>query len=215
MEGSVSGVGVVDKSVRVLVALEDGPASLATLVERTGISRATAHRLAAALEVHGLVGRDGDGRYRLGARLVGLGRRAAEGLPLAELALPVLRRLRDETGESAQLYVREGDVRVCVASLDSPEELRTIVAPGAVLPLAVGSAGHVLTGADGGDGWRASIAERAAGVASVSAGVRDGSGAVVAAVSVSGPVERLGPAPGERYGSTVRAAADALASLVA
>jgi DNA-binding IclR family transcriptional regulator len=211
----VSGVGVVDKSVRVLAALEEGPASLSTLVVRTGISRATTHRLAAALEVHGLVGRDGDGRYRLGARLVGLGRRAADGLPLADLAMPVLRSLRDETGESAQLYVREGDVRVCVASLDSSEELRTIVAPGAVMPLTVGSAGHVLSEPGGGQGWRASVAERAAGVASVSAGVVDGEGAVLAAVSVSGPIERLGTEPGERYGASVRAAADALGALVA
>lgn len=215
MDPIVSGVGVVDKSVRVLVALEDGPASLATLVERTGISRATAHRLAAALEAHGLVGRDEEGRYRLGARLVGLGRRAADGLPLADVALPVLRQLRDETGESAQLYVREGDVRVCVASLDSPQELRTIVAPGAVLPLSVGSAGHVLSEPEGGGGWRASVGERAAGVASVSAGVCDVGGGVVAAVSVSGPIDRLGTEPGERYGETVRAAADSLASLIA
>lgn len=215
MDTSVSGVGVVDKSVRVLAALEEGPASLPTLVVRTGISRATTHRLAAALEVHGLVGRDGDGRYRLGARLVGLGRRAADGLPLADLAMPVLRSLRDETGESAQLYVREGDVRVCVASLDSSEELRTIVAPGAVMPLTVGSAGHVLSEPGGGQSWRASVAERAAGVASVSAGVVDGEGAVLAAVSVSGPIERLGTEPGERYGASVRAAADALGALVA
>ncbi len=215
MDTRVSGVGVVDKSVRVLAALERGPASLATLVERTALSRATAHRLAAALEVHGLVGRAADGRYRLGARLVGLGRRAAEGLPLADLAMPVLRSLRDETGESAQLYVREGDVRVCVASLDSSEELRTIVAPGAVMPLSVGSAGHVLSAPDGGEGWRASVGDRAAGVASLSAGVVDGAGSVVAAVSVSGPIERLGTSPGERYGVSVRNAADALGALVA
>ncbi|MEM9037374.1 MAG: helix-turn-helix domain-containing protein [Actinomycetota bacterium] len=215
MDMSVSGVGVIDKSVTVLAALDDGPASLAELVERTGLARPTAHRLATALEVHGLVGRDRDGRFRLGARLVGLGRRAAEALPLAELALPVLRRLRDETGESAQLYVREGVRRVCVASLDSPEELRTIVAPGASLPLEVGSAGHVLSDADGGVGWRASVAERAAGVASVSAGVVGGDGEVVAAVSVSGPIDRLGEEPGERYGEVVRVAADDVAAMLA
>jgi DNA-binding IclR family transcriptional regulator len=215
VDTSVSGVGVVDKSVAVLTALEDGPASLAELVQRTGLARPTAHRLASALEVHGLVGRDRDGRFRLGARLVGLGRRAAEALPLAELARPVLRRLRDDTGESVQLYVREGDRRVCVASLDSPEELRTIVAPGAVLPLDVGSAGHVLSEPDGGVGWRASVAERAAGVASVSAGVVDAEGAVVAAVGVSGPLGRLGADPGARYGAVVRAAADEVAALLA
>ena len=44
-----SGVGVLDKSVAILVALSDeGPASLAELVERTGLARPTVHRLAVA-----------------------------------------------------------------------------------------------------------------------------------------------------------------------
>jgi len=47
-----SGVGVLDKSVLVLEAVEGGATSLASLVERTGLSRATVHRLAVALEVH-------------------------------------------------------------------------------------------------------------------------------------------------------------------
>ena len=64
-----SGVGVLDKAVRVLDALDDGPAALAELVERTGLPRATAHRLAVALEVHRLVARDSEGRFLLGPRI--------------------------------------------------------------------------------------------------------------------------------------------------
>ena len=64
-----SGVGVLDKAVRVLDALESGPAALAELVDRTGLPRATAHRLAVALEVHRLVARDAAGRFALGPRL--------------------------------------------------------------------------------------------------------------------------------------------------
>ena len=53
---SLSGVGVIDKSVAILEALaERGPSSLAELVEATGFSRPTTHRLAVALETHGLV----------------------------------------------------------------------------------------------------------------------------------------------------------------
>ena len=60
---SVSGVGVLDKAMAVLAAVEDEPRSLAELVDATGLSRATAHRLARALEVHGLVRRTPDGRF--------------------------------------------------------------------------------------------------------------------------------------------------------
>jgi DNA-binding IclR family transcriptional regulator len=211
---SVSGVGVLDKAFSVLDALEDRPRSLAELVEATGISRATAHRLATALESHGLVRRDDEGRFALGARLVALGRAATDGMPLAAAAADALAELRDATGESVQLYVRDGEQRVCVAALQSPHGLRAIVPLGASLPLGVGSAGRLL-GDDAealrsvvdGPGWVASVGEREAGVASVSAPVRDAAGRVVAAVSVSGPIERTTRQPGRRYGAEVVAAA--------
>jgi DNA-binding IclR family transcriptional regulator len=214
VESKVSGVGVLDKSVAVLDAVAVGPRSLAQLVADTGLSRATCHRLAVALEAHGLVRRDGEGRFALGLRLIGLGRAAADGWPLAEAARPALVWLRDTTGESAQIYVRDGAHRLCVDSLDSPHELRTIVAIGARLPLALGSAGRLLLAPPGGDGgrdggpsWVESVEERAPGVASVSAPVCDGDGSVAAAVGISGPIERTTRQPGARYGESVAEAA--------
>lgn len=211
MEPRVSGVGTIDKGVRILAAVEAlGPASLSGLVEATGLTRATTHRLAVALEAHGLLRRTADGRFALGLRLVGLGRAAADGLPLGEVAAPALLALRDATGESVQLFVRAGDERVCVASLESPHGLRTIVPMGAALPLDRGSAGRVLTGVT--TGWVDSVEERERGVASVSAAVRGANGQVLAAVSVSGPIERTSRSPGERYGAAVDAAARAIES---
>ena len=206
-------MGTFDKAVAVLDALADEPLALAGLVDATGLPRATAHRLATALEAHGLVRRTEDGRFALGLRLVALGRAAADQLPLADVARPALAELRDATEESVQLYVRDGDRRVCLAALESPHGLRTIVAMGAALPLDRGSAGRVLRGEDGegaDHGWVASVAEREAGVASVSAPVRAADGAVVAAVSVSGPIERTGTDPGARYGAAVVRAASAI-----
>jgi DNA-binding IclR family transcriptional regulator len=208
VEQSVRSVGVLDKAVAVLGALEASPLSLAELVEATGLSRATAHRLATALEGHGLVRRDPEGRFALGLRLLSLGREAAESMPLAALAQPALAELRDATGESVQLYVRDGDRRVCVAALESLHGLRTIVPLGASLPLDVGSAGRLLAARDGAGAptWSESVGEREAGVASVSAAVCDG-GRVVAAVSVSGPIERTTRRPGRRYREAVERAA--------
>lgn len=208
MGSSVGNVGVLDKAVAILDALEVGPRSLADLVAATGISRATAHRLATALEAHGLVRRDDEGRFALGARLLALGRAAASALPLAAAAEPALVELRDLTGESAQLYVRDGDHRVCVAALESPHGLRTIVPLGARLPLGLGSGGRLLAGeVPPTRPWVQSVGEREAGVASVSAPVLDDRGRIVAAVSVSGPIERTSRQPGRRYGEAVTAAA--------
>lgn len=199
---------MLDKAVRLLTALEAGPLPLGDLVGRSGLSRATAHRLAVALEVHGLLRRDDEGRFALGVRLVELGRAAADAVPLAAAADAALAELRDLTGESVQLYVRQGDRRVCIAALESPHGLRTIVPMGASLPLAVGSAGRVLTAPPGdAPAWLESVEEREAGVASVSAPVLDPSGTVVAAVSVSGPIERTTRHPGRRYAAAVEHAA--------
>lgn len=210
---TVSGIGVLDKAVRILDAVAAGPVRPSDLTDRTGISRATAHRLATGLEAHGLLRRTSDGAFVPGLALISLGRAAADAFPLAAAATPVLEQLRDRTGESTQLYVVDGDERLCVAAIDSSHELRTIVRVGARLPIDVGSAGHVLGDTVGREGWVASVAERASGVASVSAPVRRDD-RVIAAVSVSGPIERMTKRPGAAFGDdVVSAAADLEAAM--
>ena len=219
------GVGVLDKSVTILAALaERGPLSLAGLVDATGLSRPTAHRLAAALEAHRLVGRDGAGRYRLGLRVLAWAGAVSAEFGLAEAARPVLEALRDETGESAQLFVRDGDSRLCVAASERPSGLRDTVPVGAVLPIDRGSGGKVLlayaadvvAGSDADPaeletirrrGWAASVAEREEGVCSVSAPVLDSAGRIHAALGISGPINRLGRQPGRHLSAPVVAAA--------
>jgi DNA-binding IclR family transcriptional regulator len=207
---------VLDKAVDVIDCLVTGPKTLAELVASTGLPRATAHRLATALEHHDLVRRDSDGRFALGFRLATLGRAALDSTPLAELSRPALAWLRDTTEESVQLYVRDGDHRVCIESFESPHGLRTIVAVGASLLLDAGSAGKVLRG-DGvpARGWIESVEEREAGVASVSAPIRDRHGNVIAAIGISGPIERTTRRPGQRYGANVRRAAEMVAAAFA
>lgn len=202
----VTRVGVIDKSMAILNALELGPLSLADLTSAVQLPRPTTHRLALALETHGLLERDGSGRFQLGPRLGELS--AARGSDrLIVVARPILADLRDRTGESAQLYQRRGSERICVAGADLSEGLRDTVPVGARLTMTAGSAAQVLQawGDDGETltfdsrtlanvrrrGFAHSIAEREPGVASISAPVHGPSGTVVAALSVSGPVERL------------------------
>ena len=132
-----SGVGVLDKAALVLSALETGPTTLAGLVSATGLARPTAHRLAVALEHHRLVSRDLQGRFILGPRLGELASAAGEDRLLAT-AGPVLARLRDITGESAQMFRRQGDVRVCVATAERMSGLRDTVPVGTQLTMNAG-----------------------------------------------------------------------------
>jgi DNA-binding IclR family transcriptional regulator len=217
--GHLSGIGVVDKAVAILAATAAGPRTLAELVEATELPRATAHRLAVALEVHRLLARDGEGRFVLGARLGEFA--AALPDPLITAAQPVLAWVRDQCGESAQLYQRDGNDRVCVAAAERASGLRTTVPVGSRLPLTAGSGAQVLCAwSDPASlqdvfasseftarslaevrrrGWAHSVGQREAGVASVSAPVRSTDGDLLAAISISGPIERFGRTPGQRF----------------
>lgn len=226
-----SGIGVLDKAVDVLHTIAESPCGLAELCERTGFPRATTYRLAAALEVHRLLARDGEGRWQLGPALTELAARVDD--PLLAAGAAVLPQLRETTGESVQLYRREGTSRACVAALEPAAGLRDTVPVGARLPMTAGSGAKVLLAhSDAATqkavlptakftdrtlaevrrrGWAQSVAEREPGVASVSAPVRDSRGVVVAAISVSGPIDRIGRRPGARWAADLLSAADAMA----
>jgi DNA-binding IclR family transcriptional regulator len=227
--GVTSAVRVLDRFVAILSAIEDGARSYMDIVERTGLPTTTTHRLIQGLEDHGLLIHIGGLGYALGPRLLALATTAMRDLPLRELAHPALERLARSTGESAQLYVRDGDRRVCIDAVESERELRTIVGIGASLPLDKGSAGKVFLAwgteqdratlaADEGRlpqqvattrrrGWADSVAEREPGVASVSAPIFGPHDALLAAVSVSGPASRLGQLRAKRYAPAVLEAA--------
>ena len=235
MDKNNSGVGVLDKAVRILSVLESGPHSLAELVVGTGIARPTAHRLAVALEFHRLVARDLTGRFILGPRSGELSAAAGEDRLLAA-ATPALITLRDATGESAQLYRRQGDQRICVAAAERVSGLRDSVPIGAAFTMQAGSAAQILLAWEDADklhrtltnarftaahlsavrrrGWAQSIGEREPGVASVSAPVRGPNNKVIAAVSISGPIERLGRQPGRIHAAAVVATAARLSEII-
>ncbi len=202
-----TGVGVLDKAMVVMRAISDAPCGLAELQASTGLPRATAHRLASALEAHGLLRRNAAGRFELGHGLVALGRLSANRFPLVDVARPVATALCDATGEAVQVFVREGSQRRCVLSLESGHGLRWIVPEGSLLPIEVGSSGRLLEGEPARNGWMQSVGEREAGVASVSAPIHTADGAIIGALSLSGPVERLSKQPGKRFGTMVVAAA--------
>ena len=226
----------MDKAVRIMATLESGPHSLSELVAATGIARPTAHRLAVALEFHRLLTRDLMGRFTLGPRAGELAAAAGEDRLLA-IAAPALSALRDATSESAQLYRRQGDQRVCVATAERMSGLRDSVPVGTVLTMQAGSAAQILLAWEDPEkmrrgltgslftpaslsavrrrGWAQSVGEREVGVASVSAPVRGPNNKVIAAVSISGPIERLGRQPGRSHAAQVVATAARLSEYLA
>ena len=220
MDKKNSGVGVLDKAVRILATLESGPHSLTELVAVTGIARPTAHRLAVALEFHRLVSRDFSGRFILGARQAELAAAAGEDRLLA-IAAPALSALRDASGESAQLFKRQGDQRICVATAERLSGLRDSIPVGSAITMQAGSSAQVLLAWEEPDKLHRGLVGAKFSAATLSAVRRRGwaqsigEREVIAAVSISGPLERLGRQPGRIHAAAVVATAARLTEHIA
>lgn len=230
-----TGVGVLDKIDLILSALEAEPLALADLAAATGLPRPTTHRLATALVALRYLEREDAGLFALGPRLAELaGSRGDDWL--VTVAAPVLTRLRDQTSESAQLFRRRGRERLCVATVEPSSGLRDSVPAGTSLPMTAGSAAQVLCAWDSSErtndlvarakfsahdlarvrkrGWAHSAAEREPGLASISAPVFGGDGEVLAAVSISGPLERIGRTANSTLAHAVIEAASQLSGVL-
>lgn len=129
------------RAVDVLFAFDPDTLTLspAEISNRLGMNRTTAWRYLVTLAETGLLRvSDGDpGRFALGSRVLGLSELfLRQWGDLTAVARPVLERLRDDTGETAALHLRQGWSRVVVAQVESRHEVRrTYPDIGAPLPL--------------------------------------------------------------------------------
>lgn len=106
------------------------------------LARPTAHRLLVALQQEGLVDRTPSGLWQLGPETFLLGSTAATRYDVSHLAGAALRRLSEETGESAFLSARRGDETICLAREDGSFPIRShVLHEGIRFPLGVASAG--------------------------------------------------------------------------
>lgn len=222
---AVSGIKVLDRAVAIMMAATNRPSSLSDLCEETGLPRATAHRLATALEAHRILTRTADGRWTAGPALPG------NRDHLIEAATPIMEQLLETTGESIQLYQHTGDTRTCIASKEPSHGLHNVVPAGRQLPLNSGSAAHIIAAFEDIEipdalysqadvdkarelGYSESIEEREAGLASVSAPVFNAAGTLMAVLSISGSAERFRPSPSDKYATLLSDAAQRLGALL-
>jgi DNA-binding IclR family transcriptional regulator len=237
----------VDRALRLLLAFESQEQELGVteLAAQVGVHKSTASRLAATLAARGfLERRAGSEAFRLGPELGRLGLLALGGRDLVELARSPMEQLAQETGETVNLAVLDGETAVNVAQVDG----RHIVGVGswtgrrtalhstangkALLAFMSGSmpAGALETFTAAtvtsrsalarelktvrARGFATAVGELEEGLHAVAAPVLDAAGTCRAALSVSGPAYRM---PVERLaelGSRCRTAAGEIGSLL-
>ncbi len=201
-----------------------GPVSSGELAAASGLAKSTTSRLLLALERNGLVERDDAGAYRPGELFARYGSRTGGLADLAIVARPHLERLGERTGETVNLGVEQSGAVQQVAQVDSPFVLGAANWVGRLVPLHCTALGKVLLAHDAARlppgrlerltartitsrsvlaaelaevrrrGWAVTDEELEAGLVAVAAPVASESGSVIAALSVTGPTARVGPA---------------------
>jgi DNA-binding IclR family transcriptional regulator len=138
---------MVGKALGLLVLLGDEPrgASAADLSRRAELPFSTTYRLLGSLTRDGFVDYEPDGRrYHLGLRVFQLGQRVSNHHGFAGTALPILRRVTEETGEATILSVRDGMRHLTVNKVDGPQTFRVTSDPGHLGALHTTSVGKAL-----------------------------------------------------------------------
>ncbi|MBO7746696.1 IclR family transcriptional regulator [Paenibacillus sp. MWE-103] len=183
-------------------------------------------------------------RYRLGLRIWELSANMSGADDPAVIGLPEMERLRDLLGETVSLYLRDGNERIRIQAVQSIQAIRRVAPIGARLPLYVGASSKVLIAFEEPERreellqdaswpaqfdraqyreqleeWRAlgyamSVEEREQGAAAVAAPIFSRTGKLVAALSVSGPSNRLTPEKMREQAPAVKEAAKRLGSML-
>ena len=197
------GAAAVDRALSLLGAFQPGGPllSLSELAQRTRLYPSTVLRLLASLEHGQLIQRRADGRFALGPEVARLHAIYRESFALESIVLPALRRLVEETGESASFHVRQQQHRLCLYRVDSPQPLRDHIRAGDILPLNQGAGGRVLQAFSGTRGAlyqdirragvAVSVGDRVPELFGISAPVFEADGALCGAVTLSGPAQRF------------------------
>lgn len=204
-EGS-GGVIAVERALRLLDAFSGREPSLtlAQLSQRAQLNKSTALRIARTLSWAQYLVQLDDGAWRLGPAAGALGGRYQNAFDLNDVVMPVLRDLAKASGQSASLFIRERDRRICLFRVEGPDDARTSVRSGTAFPLDKGAPGRVILAFSGvpgepyerirREGLCIGVGERATDDASIAAPVFGANWQLFGSISLSGSASRLSQA---------------------
>lgn len=226
MPGNSTAVAAVDRAVALLSAFgeRDATLSLTELARRTSLDKSTALRIARTLAGSRMLVQCEDSSWRLGPKLAQLGARYTASFVPEKFITPELSKLSADTGESAAIYVREGDSRVCLLRSDSAQSIRHTAQIGDAMPLDKGAAGWVILAFGGhvGElsqtvrerGYHLTRGERTPDVASISVPLFGAGNALFGSLALTGPLVRFTDEAAQKHLPRLQAAADVISRLL-
>lgn len=221
----VRNVAAAERTLSLLDAFLDrpGPQSLGDLEKATGLFKSVIFRYMLAFEKFGYVHKTEEGHYRLTAKVLRLGMTFEADFDIIQYVRPIMQRLSETTQESSIFYVREGDQRLCVARVDSPQSIKVTVRPGTLMPLDATAVGQVIQNYADYDTALAALSDGRLPVvtsgisekvtASVCLPIFRAGHQFIGALSVSGPILRFDPADKKVHRALIDAATELTSAL--
>lgn len=141
------GVKSLTRALLILIALAESyeGLTLTALSKRLGLPPSTAHRLLTTLQRQRFVRFDSASMsWRIGVQAFSVGSAFAQSSDVVALAKPYMRRLMEQTGETVNLYVLNGESAICMAQVQCPQMIRAISRPGGALSMHRSAAGKAI-----------------------------------------------------------------------
>jgi IclR family acetate operon transcriptional repressor len=145
-----NGDGGVRSLTRALSLLEDvarsaGGTTLGDLAKRSGLAPSTAHRLLKSLEKRRFVSHDAErGLWFIGVQAFITGAGFLRNRDVTATARPFMRQAMEESGESVNLAIRDGDETVYLSQVESRRMMRALAPIGGRGPLHASGVGKAL-----------------------------------------------------------------------
>lgn len=126
------------------IATKEPSPSLSEIGRAVGLSLSTVHRLLSSMQAKGVIEKDSAGRYRVGSVVLKWSTSMLHQGALADLVLPFLHKLREETNETVSFHALVGRHHVCIQQVQSRHEIGSIVEMGKATPLGLGASGRAI-----------------------------------------------------------------------
>lgn len=146
MENNPQTIRSVQRAIDVLYSfgVKHDRLTLTEISQATGLAKSTTTRILATLEDNQFLEKDhASGKYQLGVQLYFLGHAAGKSIRLKDLSKDSMLRLREQLEETVNLFILEGEHRVCIEQFESLQSVKHMIQIGEQLPLTIGASGKV------------------------------------------------------------------------
>lgn len=194
----------IERGIEILRLLEAGPLGVTELANGTALPKTTVHRLLKTFEAHHWVEFNRDKKYQLSWGVLPMAKSFLTSLDVRAIAQPYMVAIRDQLQQSVNLFLAQGDYRICIERVAADKPLRNDIKIGTVYPIFKGAAGKIFGAYLGGfkdadmsasesaqirhDGYVVTRGNRVPDAASMAVPIFSFSNKLEAVLTISGPI---------------------------